>query len=53
MATAEDLLHARNCPKINFQIRTSNKDVIEFYKCIGYSVDDVFSMGKRLEEDGA
>ncbi len=45
--------HLRNigCVKINLQVRTSNVDVVTFYKSIGYSVDDVVSMGKRLEED--
>ena len=29
----------------------ANTNAIEFYKRIGLSVDDVVSMGKRLEED--
>jgi ribosomal protein S18 acetylase RimI-like enzyme len=41
-------LEAMGCPKINLQIRTSNTEVIEFYKRIGFTVDDVISMGKRL-----
>ncbi len=41
-------LEAMGCPKINLQIRTSNTEVIEFYKRIGFSLDDVVSMGKRL-----
>jgi ribosomal protein S18 acetylase RimI-like enzyme len=49
---AERLLHEAGCPKINLQIRTSNHGVIEFYRRLGYSVDDVVSMGKRLEHDG-
>lgn len=48
---AERLLRATGCPKINLQIRTSNRGVIEFYRRLGYSVDDVVSMGKRLEND--
>ena len=51
MQRAERLLHRAGCPKINLQVRTSNTDVIEFYKAIGYSIDDVVSMGKRLEQD--
>ena len=47
----ERILRWAGCPKINLQIRTSNTDVIEFYKAIGYSIDDVVSMGKRLEQD--
>ena len=48
---AEKLLREAGCPKINLQVRTSNKDVIEFYRHIGYSIDDVVSMGRRLEHD--
>ena len=48
---AEHLLRATGCPKINLQIRSSNRSVIEFYRHIGYQVDDVVSMGKRLELD--
>jgi ribosomal protein S18 acetylase RimI-like enzyme len=48
---AERLLREAGCPKINLQVRTSNKDVIEFYRRVGYSIDDVTSMGKRLEQD--
>ena len=51
MREAERILRQAGCPKINLQIRTSNSDVIEFYKAIGYSIDDVVSMGKRLEQD--
>lgn len=51
MEEAEARLRELGCPKINLQIRSSNADVIEFYKRIGYSVDDVVSMGKRLEQD--
>jgi ribosomal protein S18 acetylase RimI-like enzyme len=51
VAEAERLLRKAGCPKINLQIRSSNKAVIEFYRRLGYSVDDVVSMGKRLEHD--
>ena len=51
MEEAEERLRALDCPKINLQVRSSNANVIEFYKTIGYSTDDVVSMGKRLEED--
>ena len=51
MDAAEARLREMGCPKINLQVRNSNADVIEFYRAIGYSVDDVVSMGKRLEED--
>ena len=51
MEEAEARLKALGCPKINLQIRSSNADVIEFYETIGFSTDDVVSMGKRLERD--
>ena len=51
MEEAERLLRQAGCPKINLQVRTANAQVIEFYKSIGFKVDDVVSMGKRLETD--
>jgi ribosomal protein S18 acetylase RimI-like enzyme len=48
---AERLLRKAGCPKINLQIRASNHAVIEFYRRLGYSVDQAVSMGKRLEHD--
>ena len=51
VAEAERLLGEAGCPKINLQVRTSNQAVIEFYRRIGYSLDDVVSMGKRLQND--
>ena len=51
METAEKLLHERNCPKINLQIRRSNTDVINFYSAIGYYDDNVIGLGKRLIQD--
>lgn len=48
---AEQLLREAGCPKINLQVRTSNHAVMEFYRKLGYAVDDVVSLGKRLEHD--
>jgi ribosomal protein S18 acetylase RimI-like enzyme len=48
---AERLLREFGCPKINLQVRASNHRVIDFYRNLGYVVDDVVSMGKRLEHD--
>lgn len=47
----EAKLSKLGCPKINIQIRSSNQDAIEFYGKIGFSEDDVISMGKRLADD--
>jgi ribosomal protein S18 acetylase RimI-like enzyme len=41
-------LAAMGCLKINLQVRTSNAAVVEFYKKLGYIVEERISMGKRL-----
>ncbi|MBW8781530.1 MAG: GNAT family acetyltransferase [Verrucomicrobia bacterium] len=51
MDEAERLLRAEGCPKINLQVRTSNREVLAFYKAIGFLQDDVVSLGRRLEHD--
>lgn len=51
MAAAEERLRALGCPKINLQVRTTNRDVIAFYQAIGFVTDEVVSLGKRLEYD--
>jgi ribosomal protein S18 acetylase RimI-like enzyme len=48
---AEELLRAVGCPKVNLQVRSSNQEVLEFYLRLGFMVDDVVSMGKRLIVD--
>jgi ribosomal protein S18 acetylase RimI-like enzyme len=49
MTAAEDKLRLLGCPKINLQVRQSNAAVIEFYRRLGYSIDPVTSLGKRLK----
>jgi ribosomal protein S18 acetylase RimI-like enzyme len=51
MNEAERLLRTAGCPKINLQVRTSNAAAIEFYRRLGFAVDDAVSLGKRLEFD--
>ena len=51
MATAEHLLAERGCPKINLMVRTGNETVIDFYESLGYGVDEVALMSKRLIAD--
>lgn len=51
MEAAEKRLRAISCPKINVQVRGANKGVIDFYRAIGFTDDDVVSLGKRLERD--
>jgi ribosomal protein S18 acetylase RimI-like enzyme len=51
MAEAERRLRELGCPKINLQVRSANRDAIDFYSKVGFALDDVVSMGKRLEHD--
>lgn len=51
MEHAEKLLREAGCPKINLQVRKSNAAVIAFYESLGFGVDEVVSLGKRLVKD--
>jgi ribosomal protein S18 acetylase RimI-like enzyme len=51
MAEAERLLREAGCPKINLQVRTDNEQAVAFYRRLGFAMDEVLSMGKRLEPD--
>jgi len=51
MHEAERRLLAAGCPKINLQVRTPNEHAVAFYRHLGYHIDDVVSMGKRLVDD--
>jgi ribosomal protein S18 acetylase RimI-like enzyme len=52
MTEIERLLLERGCPKLNVQVRATNVSAVEFYRKLGYTADDVVSLGKRLESDG-
>lgn len=51
MGEAERLLRGAGCAKVNLQVRIDNQEVMAFYRSIGYSEDQVRSMGKRLVSD--
>ncbi len=51
MAESERLLRDAGCPKINLQVRTGNTAALGFYQGLGFAIDDVISLGKRLEPD--
>ena len=51
MRRAERILIDTGCQKINLQVRESNREVIAFYKHLGFVDDHVISLGKRLEND--
>ena len=50
-AAVEERMRAVGCPKINLQVRTGNDEAMAFYRAVGYAVDEVVGMGKRLETD--
>jgi ribosomal protein S18 acetylase RimI-like enzyme len=52
MEEVEQRLAEIGCPKLNLQVRGTNKEVVEFYKKLGYVVEDRVSMGKRLKDEG-
>lgn len=47
----ERRIKQRGCPKINLMVRTSNKKVIAFYRSLGYEIDEVVGLGKRIVTD--
>jgi ribosomal protein S18 acetylase RimI-like enzyme len=51
MEAIEQRIRLKGCPKINLQVRATNKAVIQFYRSLGYTDDHVIGLGKRLEED--
>ena len=51
MRVAERKLLELGCPKINLLIRAENAAVRGFYESLGFGMDDVVSMGKRLIPD--
>jgi ribosomal protein S18 acetylase RimI-like enzyme len=51
MADAEQFLLSIGCPKINFCVRTDNAKVIKFYQQLGYAIEPVHLLGKRLIKD--
>jgi ribosomal protein S18 acetylase RimI-like enzyme len=51
MDRVEQLLLEMGCPKVSLLIRSTNADVVEFYRHIGYAQDEVITLGKRLIHD--
>jgi ribosomal protein S18 acetylase RimI-like enzyme len=48
MNAAEEWLKARGCPKIQLMVRGDNLAAKAFYAAMGYEVQDVVTIGKRL-----
>ena len=36
------------CTKVNLQVRSTNQDVVAFYRSVGYQVEERASMSRRL-----
>jgi len=51
MQEVENRLTNLGCPKINLLIRNTNVDVVRFYEALGYKIDPVVCVGKRLIPD--
>jgi len=51
MKFLESKLEGMGCAKINLNVRNGNDSTIQFYKNLGYTIDQSISMGKRLEND--
>ena len=51
MARIEALLEARGCPKLSLLVRSDNEQALGFYRALGYDVDPVTALGKRLIPD--
>ena len=46
---AEKRLRSLGCVKINLQVRASNAAVADFYRRLGYAVEERTSMGKQID----
>jgi len=49
MEAAEQWLRERNAPKIQLMVRDDNEAAIGFYKALGYDVQPVVTIGRRLD----
>ena len=48
MQASERWLEQRGCPKIQLMVRGDNADARGFYAALGYDVQDVVTIGRRL-----
>ena len=51
MAEAVQALISVGCPKIDFCVRTDTDKVVKFYRQLGYAIEPVHLLGKRLIKD--
>lgn len=50
MGAAEDWLRERDLPKIQLMVRRGNDGVVAFYERLGYAIQDVLVLGRRLDD---
>jgi ribosomal protein S18 acetylase RimI-like enzyme len=53
MRYVERELANRGCPKVNLQVLASNAGTVEFYRKLGYAIEERVSMGKLLTSESA
>ena len=51
MVEAELRLLREGCAKLNLQVRANNPEAVAFYQRLGYEIEEIVSMGKRLIRD--
>lgn len=49
MRSVERALRGRGCQKINLMVRADNTEAVGFYERLGFTVEDIVSLGKRLD----
>lgn len=49
VAAAEQWARERGAPKVMLMVRTDNADALGFYAGLGYELNDVATLGKRLD----
>jgi ribosomal protein S18 acetylase RimI-like enzyme len=47
---AEIRLRALGCTKINLQVRSTNQAVVNFYRSLGYDVEERINMSKQIPQ---
>jgi ribosomal protein S18 acetylase RimI-like enzyme len=50
MQAAETWVRGRGIPKLQLMVRTTNEDVVAFYRALGYENADVVVLGRFLEQ---
>ena len=51
MEDVEKKLHGMGCPKLNVMVREDSPEAVKFYERIGYKIEPITNMGKRLIPD--